>query len=199
MEKIFNNHVLGSDGKPITIEDKEEWAKARVKGVSASDINKIVSPTLKVSIQQERLLEHKLGLKPSIDIPNSYTDHGNDREPIVLEWAKGNFGAESNKYLFHGSNKQHFATPDGLGSDFVVEVKTSIKPLALMRTGYMNQMQWQMHVMGVDRCLFIVELHENFKPINIDYEWVELDEKRIEFMVENVNKFIERLNKGSVA
>lgn len=193
---MFRNHVLNDRGEPVRIDDKESWGAARMNGVSASDINKIVSPTLKISTQQEKLLEYKLGLKIAFDIPNSYTTHGNDREAIVLGWAAGNFNVVENRFLFHGENVQHFATPDGLGEDFVVEVKTSLKPLEQIRQGYMNQMQWQMHVIGVDKCLFLVEEHENFEAKGIDYEWIEKDNDRVDFLVENVNKFIARLNEA---
>ena len=50
--------------------------------------------------------------------------------------------------------------------------------------------------MGVKKCLFLVEVHDKFKPLSIDYEWVEYDEDRIKFILEHVDAFIKRLNEG---
>lgn len=194
ISKYIERAVKTATGEPVTLDERDDWNQSRFNGVSASDINKIISPTLKYSIQQERLLKYKLGMSEMIDIPNSYTEHGNEREPIILEWASGNFGIIPNRFLFHGENIQHLATPDGLGEDCVVEVKTSMKPLEEIKRNYMNQMQWQMHVMGVDRCLFLVETHEKFQVKGIDYEWVEKDEARLKIINQHVEVFLERLN-----
>jgi hypothetical protein len=196
LDKYIHRTVKTAEGLPVTLDDRDDWNNARFNGVSASDINKIVSPTLRYSIQQEKLLQLKLGMAEMIDIPNSYTEHGNEREPIILEWAYGNFGIISNRFLFHGDDAQHLATPDGLGEDCVVEVKTSLKPLTEIKRYYMNQMQWQMHVMGVEKCLFIVETHEQFTAKEIEYEWIEKDEARLKVINENVENFIKRLNEN---
>lgn len=188
------NYVVTPEGEKVSIYNKEAWSLARNNGVSASDINKIISPTLKVSTQQEKLLKQKLGLENVFSIPNKYTTHGEEREAIVLDWAKGNFGVEPNEYLFHGENHQHFATPDGLTTDAVVEVKTSMKPLAEITQYYMNQMQWQMHVMKVEKCLFLVEMHKDFQSFEIESEWIHRDNERINILETNVNLFLEKLH-----
>lgn len=191
-----DNVLLGSDGLPVSSNNKQDWLKARMTGVTATDINKIISPTLKISSQSEKLLKSKLDTKEEIEEPtlNSYMIHGNEREPIIAEWAYGNFGMQPNNFLFYGVNNQHLATPDGIGENFSGEIKTSLKPLKTIVGYYMNQMQWQLNVMQMEKCLFIVEQHDNFKPIGIDYAWVERDESRINFLVEHVDIFIEKLN-----
>jgi hypothetical protein len=193
-DNMQQNYVLTASGDKVSINDRSNWSVARNNGVSASDINKIVSPTLKVSTQQEKLLRQKLGLESVFSIPNKYTTHGEERESIVLDWARGNFGVNPNEFLFHGDNLQHFATPDGLTEKSVVEVKTSMKPLSEITTYYMNQIQWQIHVMNAEKCLFLVEMHKDFNPLQIEVEWIERDEERIKFLQTNVDVFLERLN-----
>lgn len=192
---IPTNVFLDSQGLPLSSSNKQEWLKARLTGVTATDINKIISPTLKPSSQSIKLLKTKLNNTEHVEEPqlNSYMHHGNEREPIIADWASGNFGMVANNYLFYGVNEKHLATPDGLGEGFVGEIKTSMKPLNSIINYYMNQIQWQLHVMSVEKCLFIVEQHENFLPKDIDYIWVTRDEKRISTIVKHVNIFIEQL------
>ena len=189
-----SNVFLDASGKPLSSENKIEWLKARATGITATDINKIISPTLKISSQSIKLLQSKLENVTTEPQLNSYMVHGNEREPIIAEWAAGNFGMVANSYLFYGENQQHLATPDGLGEDFVGEIKTSLKPLKSIVNYYMNQMQWQLNVMQQDKCLFLVEQHEKFKPLSIDYMWVYRDENRIQLLTRHVNAFIEILN-----
>lgn len=190
------NVYLDSNGVPLSSSNKQEWLKARLTGVTATDVNKIISPTLKPSSQSVKLLESKLNISEHVEEPhlNSYMIHGNEREPIIADWAAGNFGMIPNSYLFYGDNVKHLATPDGLGEGFVGEIKTSMKPLKSILNYYMNQIQWQLNVMQVEKCLFIVEQHDNFNPKNIDYMWVERDEKRIKTILTQVDIFIEQLS-----
>lgn len=192
---IPDNVVLDSEGKPLSSLNRLEWLTARSNGVTATDINKIISPTLKPSSQHVKLLKTKLSPEASIEEIrlNNYMIHGNEREPIIADWAAGNFGMKANSYLFYGDNSQHLATPDGLGEGFVGEIKTSLKPLHLVVGYYMNQIQWQLNVMHYERCLFIVEQHKDFRPVNIDYLWVERDDDRIDLLVKHVNFFIEKM------
>lgn len=191
-----DNVFLDSQGNPLSSDNKKEWLQARANGITATDLNKIISPTLKVSSQSVKLLQNKISsLKEAVEPQiNSYMAHGNDREPIIAEWAAGNFGMTANSYLFYGDNSQHLATPDGLGEGFVGEIKTSLKPLKEILNYYMNQIQWQLHVMNVERCLFLVEQHKDFIPSNIDYRWVERDEQRIATLEKHANMFLEQLN-----
>lgn len=191
--------VVNEQGIPVSSEtDKTVWLQYRNKGVTATDINKIISPTLKLSSQRKKLLENKRQAITHIDSENtinSYMAHGNTREPIIVDWASDKFGITGNGFLFHNQNNlQHLATPDGLGDDFVVEIKTSIKTLSEVKQGYMNQIQWQLHVMNVPKCLFLVEQHENFSPLEVQHEWIYRDEERIKLMEKHVNLFIHELN-----
>lgn len=189
--------VRDEQGNPISSDDKIAWSNARLLGVTATDINKIVSPTGKLSSQREKLLKIKKGeLENSgFNVTTVSMTHGNEREPIILDWASGNFDVIANNYLFQGLKPQYLATPDGLGEGFVVEVKTSVKPLNDVLGYYSNQLQWQMFVMGVDKVLFIVEQHKDFSSYSLEYKWVEKDETRINLIVRNVDLFIEELVK----
>lgn len=199
IEKFEQYIVLDENGTPISAStDKQKWLEYRNRGVTATDINKIISPTLKLSSQRIKLLETKkdtsITANNSEPRINTYMQHGNEREPIIVQWASGNFNMTGNDVLFHGENIQHLATPDGLGENFVAEIKTSIKPIHEIKQGYMNQIQWQMHVLQVDKCLFLVEQHNNFKPLSIEYEWIYRDEQRIKLIEKHVNMFLNELN-----
>lgn len=201
MERFLQSYtgkpVLNANGEPIRSADKDAWAEARLKGVTATDINKIVSPTGKLSGQRTKLLSIKRGeqIDSNFHVKTMSMTHGNEREPIMLGWAAGNFDVIANDFLFHGEKEQYLATPDGLGDGYVVEVKSSIKTLDEILGHYMNQMQWQMHVIGVPKVLFIVEQHKDYSNHSIDYRWIEKDEDRIKLIVENVDIFIKELLK----
>lgn len=195
LEALPKNVVLDSEGVPISSSNRQAWIDFRQSGISASDMNKIVTPTGKVSGSWDSLITSKL--TPKTDrMAGMYAHHGHEREPVIAAWVEENFGAKSNKFIFgNKDNPNFYATPDGLGDGFVVEIKTAKKSLEEMESQYNNQIQWQMHVMGYDRALFVVEQHKDLIPMGITYKWIERDDKLInELLVPNASEFIKKLH-----
>ena len=63
-----------------------------------------------------------------------------------------------------------------IGNGVVGEIKVSTKPMKQIYTKYKDQMQWQMHVTGANKALFIVQnRHNNFN----EAMWVPRDIERI--------------------
>jgi len=65
------------------------------------------------------------------------------------------------------------------------------------RSGYFDQMQWQMHVMGTDRCLFVWEQHDDNwpepQPSVPRAVWVDRDEARIVELVRAAESLLKRI------
>lgn len=182
--------VLDSAGVPVSSDNKEAWLEARLNGVTATEAGKIAAS----GKSREKLLKAKAqGIIDELTT-NSYMLHGSAREEHISTYIANLYDIEHNTYLYAGENQHYLATPDGIGEDFVVEIKTSIKPLESLLAQYNNQMQWQMFVMNVDRVLFVVEQHKNFEPLHIREDWVYRDDNKILTLKNHADLFIEELN-----
>jgi putative phage-type endonuclease len=196
LSTIPDNVVLDDDGEPVSSAKRIKWLKLRQTGLTASEINTIVTSKGEPSTQAAKLIEKKMIIAEEDRMTGMYAHHGHEREPVIAQWVTDNFGANPNKFIFQSkANPQFLATPDGLGEDFVVEIKTSKKTLEEMESTYMKQMQWQMYVMGYDKALFVVEQHEDLIPIGITHKWIKRDNEMINnIIVPNATKFINDLN-----
>jgi hypothetical protein len=181
--------VVGIDGQPISSLTKKEWLSARRAGVTASDARKLVKLNGSPSVQITQLLATKLDSTPPFDYP-SYA-HGREREPIIAKWVEAEFGIVHNLRLVHGLNSRHLATPDGLGTDCIAEIKTSTKPLLKAKSVYRDQLQWQLHVTGAKKLLFVVE---NRDSLVREYEWVYPDQQRIATLVVHANLLLGKMD-----
>ena len=169
--------------------DWNGWMEARKGGVSATFIRDVAkhiafgkSPEYAVEkVKKDRDSFHG----------NQYTDWGNLREPVILDWVERRFMLRpSSALVAHPDFPKHIATPDGVGVDYddrllVAEVKTSKHDLDpgcgsggtlqvtdagwpdnhFWSTGYYDQMQWQMWVTGAHRTLFVWEQHNDQWPV----------------------------------
>ncbi|WP_437582692.1 YqaJ viral recombinase family protein [Paramicrobacterium sp. CJ85] len=152
-------------------EDRASWLDARKQGVTATDI-----ATLKHGGAASRaaLLAEKLGRKRGFG-GNAATAWGREREEKILDHlANLHFGLHASKALVgHIEHPRHMATPDGVGTDCVAEVKTTNKPwksIDDIPERYLTQMQWQMYVTGMDFCVFGWEEHEDYVPVSWEPE-----------------------------
>lgn len=151
----LNRIVASSD-------DRDAWLTARNTGVTASNAARLVSDQSLDSILKSKFYDGFTG--------NAATDWGLEREPFLLDWA----GFPQNKYLFHSvENNRFMATPDGIRLDTegnleLCQVKTTGKPMPKIPAHYYRQIQWEMFVMDAVRCHFVVEVHENFVPIELE-------------------------------
>lgn len=113
--------------------------------------------------------------------------HGIDREPVIAAWVAEKFGIQPNSLLCRGENSRHLATPDGIGAGVVAEIKTSTKPLDQALGTYRDQLQWQLHVTGSERLLFVVE---NRHTLRKETRWIDRDEYRIFILAQHADAFI---------
>jgi hypothetical protein len=180
-----------AQGSPISSENRNEWLEARRWGVTATDVKKIVKLNGQPSIQRTGLLEKKLSGARDPDF--AVFQHGRDREPIIAEWARQEFGVVHNQFLMCGTNASHLATPDGYGEEFIVEIKTSVKDVLPTSKMYRDQLQWQLHVTNTEKVLLIVE---NRYSLERDHMWVHRNEERIQTLARHADCFLEELRAG---
>lgn len=190
------NVLLSPKGHPVDAdEDYELWQKARSESVSATDINKICLKDGTAGKGYERLLLEKLGqLEPFFAA--SFT-LGLEREPIIAARLIRSFPSAQlvrNRFLFAAEDVRHVATPDLVGRDCVGEIKVSSLPMKKIRGRYMDQLQWQMYVLEVNRCLFAVENRDSSK---LEHEWIGRDDNRIQTLISLANDFLADLESRS--
>ncbi|WP_427008635.1 YqaJ viral recombinase family protein [Pseudarthrobacter sp. H2] len=180
---------VGNKGYPVSSDDRDEWLRARRTGVSATDARKIVLQNGRPSSQRPKLLLEKV---TGDEGPRfAQFEHGIAREPIIAAWVEKNFGIRPNRFLCIGINPRHLATPDGIGEGAICEIKTSTKPLVSTAKTYRDQIQWQLHVTGVGKALFVVE---NRNSLEREHAWIERDEARIAVLAAHADHFLEELD-----
>jgi hypothetical protein len=183
--------VLSRNGCAVSRTDfPEEWRIVRRNGVTATDALKLLRKNGKPSRQRVSLLRRKVvgDLEPYFP---AYA-LGIEREPVIADWLSARLpDCEPNDVLFRGSNPRHLATPDMIGIDFVVEIKVSSQPLEVILSKHSDQVQWQMHVMGVERALVVLE--DRYSK-EISSEWVERDGLRIQALADAADEFVEKLD-----
>lgn len=176
--------------------DRERWLQARratPTSVSATDAARIVTG----GAGAWSLLRQEKETGNSGFVGNRYTRHGNEREAVIAEYARHQFGLAPSAALLarndaDGNPTQDLATPDALGSLSVPEegrlsgalvtgVPYEVAVFGEFKTTnqdwpavgdipprYWWQVVWQFHVTGADRCYFVFEPHENFVPLYME-------------------------------
>ena len=183
--------VVTSDGQEVSSANRSVWLDARLTGVTATDARKLVLLTGAPSRQRPSLLNQKLSGDEG-PLLQSFA-HGREREVAIAAWVEGQFGIRPNDKLCHGVNPRHLATPDGIGDSDICEIKTSTKGLNATSATYRDQIQWQMHVTGADRVLFVVE---HRYTAQLDWMWVDRDAARISTLVHHADSFLVDLDRG---
>ncbi|HCF99433.1 MAG TPA: hypothetical protein DEV93_02705 [Chloroflexi bacterium] len=181
--------TLSDDGEPIDSLNRAQWLLRRRSGVTATEINRLVLANGNRSAQWHKVLREKQTGDDGYKAPSF--QHGIDREPLIAAWVQENFAITPNTRLFQGENARHLATPDGIGKREVSEIKTSSHPLSANLGKYRDQMQWQMHVTGAERCLFVVEDRDS---TTIEHRWVDRDTTRIGMLVTRADEFLHELD-----
>ena len=165
--------------------DVKKWQGARVKAVSATSVARAATPA---GFIQE--VEYRANPVPIDD--NEYMRFGRESEGELMRFAHDEHGVLPNDWLIAGMNKYHVATPDGLSVDHAViaEAKTTGKDWGNPPIAYRRQVQWQLHVTGAERCLFLWNLrvpddYGGFYLGWLDpkFLWIERDEKMISELV----------------
>lgn len=189
--------LIDQNGEFISKDSSEEiWLRARKNGVTATDANKLIRVDGSRRSGWDELLRSKLDTEYISYSLESYA-LGREREPKIALWVQDNFPNEkfvASSWLFRSQEDARFmATPDLIGEYAIGEIKVSSKPLKQTYAKYRDQVQWQIHVLGAEELLFIVE---NRYTQEKEWQWIKPDHERISKLEEAAEEFIEMLDEG---
>ena len=144
--------------KNTIVSQTKEWFEIREKKISATNISTIIG--INEFKTKEELLNDKIYGLDRID--NIYTKHGNKFEDVVIDILEKKLNIEIQDIGFKLSKKFNFlgATPDGItiynDEICLVEIKCPFtrKINGLPSFDYYCQMQTQMEVFELEKCLF---------------------------------------------
>jgi hypothetical protein len=130
-------------------------------------------------------------------VDNKAVDWGKKREAIIL----AQFNLEQNRDMFHAQgHDRYLAMPDAIfekdGQLAISQVKTTVKDFKKIPKRYMRQVQWETFVAGASGCLFVWEVHENDKVVDLKSVWVERNEEMIKHLVEVGQVLLKTLDKA---
>jgi len=189
--------------------DRPAWLAARRNGISASEIAKLGSYKSNASRVKAygTLAEEKIAAGGNDwrgARMDAYRARGNGREPVLEEWAEFAFGfTPESRLAFAESDRQHLASVDGWkvnseGQVVLAELKTTNEPLTPVicdKKGYVDQVQWQMHVTGAVETLILWEERLDdgeggFKPGARGTVLIVRDQARIDQLVGYASAFL---------
>lgn len=161
-------HVLTKGG------NEAEWLAARKLGLTATDIARLDTggAAVMAAIKAEKAGQERR-------FTTRATEHGKEREPILAEFARNEFGLGHNtQVLAQADNLANIATPDLLGPEEVGDIKTTVhdwdRDWQAIPRRYITQLRWQRIVTGAERVHLIWEPHHNFRPLRPFPEHLEL-------------------------
>lgn len=171
--------------------DRPTWLAARQGGVTATDIARLArgGAGTWAAVRAEKAGTGR-------DFHNAAMQHGNNREPVILEYAAAAFGLEPCGDLYAAEDEPRFlATPDAISETEIGEVKTTVHDWDILSDApgrYIDQMLWQMRVTGRRRGRLIFEPHEHGVPV---HPWpkhfvVEYDEARVAVLEQVAREFL---------
>lgn len=189
----------------IASQDNEvEWLDARAEGATASEVPKL-SPTTWSSLLSEKL-------NGSTFRGNGHTERGHERESEILtdlEWATESKIYPNRHVWAAASNRRHLATPDGFqllpdGRIRGAEVKSHQHgwkmPKRVIPADHYDQMQFGMHVLGLDEWLYGWEVmgSDGSAPTeDPQFRIVERDQARIDELVAAADAFLDWIDNGA--
>lgn len=180
----------------------EEWLKLRLGVATASNFDKIITPTGKESTQFEKyaleLATQTLVSEPDSTFKNEAMQRGNALEPLARQLYQEttlNFVDEITMFKSDCGNFGY--SPDGLiGEDGLLEIKCPLATTHLkylidnkLPSEYIPQVQGGLLVSGRKWCDF-VSYHPNFKERNMLVIRVERDEEFIAKLRDGIDKTI---------
>lgn len=189
----------------VASQDNEaEWLDARAEGATASEVPKL-SPTTWSSLLSEKL-------NGSTFHGNAHTRRGHDREGEILSdlgWATESKIIPNRHVWAANANRRHLATPDGFqiladGQVRGVEVKSHEycwqPPKRVIPKDHYDQMQFGMHVLGLDEWLYGWEvMGEGGTAPTADpqHRVVKRDQARIDELVAAADAFLAWIDAGA--
>lgn len=180
----------------------EEWLKLRLGVATASNFDKIITPTGKESTQFEKyaleLATQTLVSEPDSTFKNEAMQRGNALEPLARQLYQEttlNFVDEITMFKSDCGNFGY--SPDGLiGEDGLLEIKCPLATTHLkylidnkLPSEYIPQVQGGLLLSGRKWCDF-VSYHPNFKERNMLIIRVERDEEFIAKLKDGIEKTI---------
>ncbi len=136
-----------------------EWYAIRAKSIGASDIPILMNESHWCTPYM--LFERKLGYRTVED--NDHMKRGRDLEPYALSKLQNLFCLEFNpRVCFHPSHSWMMASLDAIddAGKHMIEIKAAgakdhdLAKKGLIPNHYYGQLQWQMHVTGLDSCFY---------------------------------------------
>lgn len=187
------NYVLDEYGERVaSTNDSIAWKAARRNGITATDARLLVKLNGEPRVTKARLASEKTQQDESFELyATSAMQDGIEREPIIAAILQQKYGIAPNTCLVHGENHRHLATPDGFGDDFVVEIKVSMKSPRDIVNRYRDQLQWQMHVTGASRAMFVVEDHDTRDLYSM---WILRDQGRIDLLAKHADDVLHEID-----
>ncbi|MEO7349241.1 MAG: recombinase [Terrimesophilobacter sp.] len=178
-----------------TSSDRVAWLKARMRGVTATDVARLSSERAVPTVAHEKIFGSSF-------TGNVYTDHGVAREPEIARWVRSVYGIIPSIDLFHAENNQrHLATPDGIrvidNRIELAEIKTTSRAWRSIPRSYLRQVWWQQYVLGAERTLVVWEQHDDFVPIESEprVKWVDRDDNEIHRLVGLADALLEMMRR----
>ena len=136
-----------------------EWYAIRAKSIGASDIPILMNESHWCTPYM--LFERKLGYRTVED--NDHMKRGRDLEPYARSKLQNLFCLEFNpRVCFHPSHSWMMASLDAIddAGKHMIEIKAAgakdhdLAKKGLIPNHYYGQLQWQMHVTGLDSCFY---------------------------------------------
>jgi len=168
----------------------DKWRAAREGRVTATTVAKAATPA-----------GFKAALGTPSDYSNEFYQYGSEAEPSIMEHAHRQYGILPSGWVITAENNElHAATPDGLSVDHteIAEAKTTGTDWRTIPAVYIRQVQWQLHVTGADRCLFLWSLR---LPDDLGWfytpwlepktVWIDRDPDMIDTLVEVADRLLE--------
>jgi hypothetical protein len=146
--------------------DRAQWLEKRRDGVTATDIARLArgGTNTWAAVHAEKAGKER-------HFSNSAMEHGKNREPVIARFAQSMYGLYHSTALLSWNTEGRFlATPDlrGAGKHKVGDIKTTVhdwRTLDEVPGRYIDQLLWQMLVVGEKHAALIFEPHENGIPL----------------------------------
>lgn len=180
--------------------DEKAWHKERGKGVTKTDVTRLVSGTL---ASKRAVYADKTGDKRFHG--NQHTKRGHAFEPAIAEWVEDATGIPASGVLYaHGENALHRATPDTFSWDedegAFVEIKTTTADWSAgLPRKIIDDVLWQRYVLGAGwSAVAWQQFDEDGMPVTLEPTLVEVDDDpdRTAFLIRCADEYLEWVAAG---
>ena len=189
--------------KPIPLvsaDDKDAWHRERGKGVTKTDVTRLVSGTL---ASKRAVHADKIGGKTFHG--NQHTKRGHAFEPVIAAWVLEETGIPASQVLYaHGENRAHRATPDAFlwddGEGALVEIKTTTADWSAgLPRKILDDVLWQRYVLGAGwSAVAWQQFDDDGMPVTLEPTLVEVpdDPERTAFLIRCADEYLEWVAAG---